>query len=171
MALQVRLLVLHTQIFRVITTHRTRRLSTGMAEDMEGRRPLLIHMVRMLLVGGDMEDLLQDVGEVDLAEADLAEATAPKILTDKIAAMVPRHKIRMPQTLALLVLQLVDTVVLSQIASTQITRTTPNDPSLRNPKDNTLPTLHVHLTVDAVIRIDLIQATITNNRDAWHPRR
>jgi hypothetical protein len=65
----------------------------------------------------------------------------------------------------------VDTGVLSQIASTQITRITPKDPFLHNLKDNTLPTLPVLSTVDAAIRIDLIQATITNNRDAWHPHR
>jgi hypothetical protein len=126
----------------------------------------------MLPVGGDMEDLLQELGEVDLEEAGLAEAMVLlKILMDKVADMVPRHKIPMPQTLALLVLQLVDTGVLSQIASTQITRITPKDPFLHNLKDNTLPTLPVLSTVDAAIRIDLIQATITNNRDAWHPHR
>lgn len=169
MVLPVNLLEEPIQImFLEITTHNIKMPSTGMAEDMGERLLQLIHMHRMLPTAeGDMEHLFQDLLEVDLAEADQVEGMALlKILKGKVAVMVLQHKTPIPQTLASLVPQSVDMVVLSQVANTRIIRSTPNDHSLHSPKDNTLPTLHVHLILDGATQIELTQATTTNKKDA-----
>ncbi len=163
MVLLVNLLEEHIQImFLKITTHSIKGPSTGMAEDMGEWLLQLIHMHRILpTVEGDMEHLLQDLVEVDSVEG----MALLKITKGKAAVMVLQHKTPMPQTLASLVPQLVDMVVLSQVANTRIIRTTRNDHSLHSPKDSTLPTLHVHLILDEATQIERTQAT-TINEDA-----
>jgi hypothetical protein len=169
MVLPVNLLEEHIQIiFLEITTHSIKGPSTGLAEDMGKRLLQLIHIHRMFpMEEGDMEPLLQDLVEVDLAEADQAEGMVPlKILKGKVADMVLQHRTLTLQTLASPGSQLVDMAVLSQVANTRIIQTAPNDHSLHSPKDNTLPTLHVHLILDGAIQIEPTQAITTNNRDA-----
>jgi hypothetical protein len=172
MVLPVNLLEEHIQIiFLEITTHSIQGPSTGMAENMGKRLLQLTHMHRMVpMEEGDMEHL-QDLVEVDLAEAGQAEGMVPlKILKGKVVDMELHHRTLTLQTLASLGPQLVDMAVLSQVANTRIIQTAPNDHSLHSPKDNTLPTLHVHLILDGATQIEPTQATTTNNRDAWHPR-
>jgi hypothetical protein len=168
MALQVKLLAVHIPMFLEITTTKIKLPSTGMAEHMAERLPPRIRMHKMgevmeerplhrihmrrikeLTVAMGKEDMgLHHLGleGVDLGEADQAEVMVPhkvKTLAHKAVDMVLHNKIPMPLMLALLALQLADTVVLSQIANTRITRIIPAEPSLLNHKDNTLLTLLV----------------------------
>jgi hypothetical protein len=165
MALQVKLLAVHILMFLEITTTKIKLPSTGMAEHMAERLPPRIHMHKMgevmeerplhrihmrrikelTMVMGKEDMGLHHLGleGVDLGEADQAEVMVPhKVMTlaHKAVDMVLHNKIPMPLMLALLALQLSDTVVLSQIANTRITRIIPAEPSLLNHKDNTLLT-------------------------------
>jgi hypothetical protein len=163
MALQVKLLAVHILMFLEITTTKIKLPSTGMADHMAERLPPRIRMHKM---GEVMEErplhrihmrrikaLTMAMGKEDmglhhlgLEGVDLGEVMVPhkvKTLAHKAVDMVLHNKIPIPLMLALLALQLADTVVLSQIANTRITRIIPAEPSLLNHKDNTLLTLLV----------------------------